>query len=442
MTGESANRAIPGDDPIVITGMAVHAPGGVETLGQYWAALSEGRDLLGPFPRDRGWPIERVLSLGQADGWSAVCDAGGFLDTATEFDPRFFGITPREAIAMDPQQRVALQVAWCALENAGINPATIDGTDVGCYLGASDTEYGPHAGEMNDLTGYRATGRALGAVAGRISNCLGLGGPAIVVDTACASSLAAVHLAAAAIRGGDCEWALAGAVCVMGSPGAFFEFSKNNALSADGTCRPYSADATGTLWGEGAGVLVLETESRARRLGHRIYGRILATRVNHNGGGAPLAVPSSAAQERLIRKTVAASGIPADLVGMIEGHGTGTAVGDPLELTALSSVYGSSGARLGSVKSNLGHAQAAAGILGLIKVLLSGLHGYIAPTRFADNPTTAVDWSESGLRLAAKLEYWQPHDGMRYGAISSFGVSGTNAHALLAIPAVEQESHV
>lgn len=429
-------------DPIVVTGIGIDAPGGIDTPAQYWSALAESRDLIGPFPRDRGWPIERLMTLGEVEGWSEVRDAGGFLYTAGEFDPMFFGITPREAVAMDPQQRVALKVAWRALENAGINPGALDGADVGCFMGASVTEYGPHAAEVNEYSGYRATGTALGAVAGRISNCLGLAGPAMVVDTACASSLSALHLAAGAIRNDECEWALAGAVCVMGSAGAFFEFSKNNALSTDGQCKPYSADADGTLWGEGAGVVVLERESRARALGHRIYGRILATRVNHNGGGAPIAVPSSAAQERLIRKTVEVAGISPEVVGMIEGHGTGTAVGDPLELTALQSVYGGGAARLGSVKSNLGHAQAAAGMLGLIKVLVSGLHGFIPPTRFADNPSPEVDWAATGLRLAAKLEPWEPQAGMRYGAVSSFGVSGTNAHALLAVPAVEEENHV
>lgn len=429
------------EDPIVVSGLAVEAPGGIDTPAQFWAALSEGRDLTGPFPRDRGWPLAQLLTLGRREGWAPVCDAGGFLDRAAEFDPAFFGITPREAVAMDPQQRVALRVAWRALENAGINPATIDGDEVGCYMGASPTEYGPHGAEVNDYSGYRAAGAALGAVAGRISNCLGLGGPAIVVDTACASSLSALHLAVGAIRSGECEWALAGAVCVMGSPAAFFEFSKANALASDGQCKPYSDAADGTLWGEGAGIVVLERESRARALGHRIYGRVLATRVNHNGGGAPIAVPSSRAQERLIRATVAAAGISPELVGMIEGHGTATAVGDPLELEALDRVYGSGSARLGSVKSNLGHAQAAAGMLGLIKVLLSGLHGQIAPTRFADNPTTKVDWDATGLRLAAKPEPWPAHHGLRYGAVSSFGVSGTNAHALLAIPA-EEENHV
>ncbi|WP_405489036.1 polyketide synthase [Nocardia sp. NBC_00511] len=435
------------DDPIVIVGMAVEAPGGVETLADYWTALAESRDLLGPFPRDRGWPLERLFGLAETEGWGTVRDAGGFLDTAADFDPQFFGITPREAVAMDPQQRVALRVAWRALENAGINPSDLGDDEIGCYMGASNTEYGPHGAEVNDYTGYRAGGAALGAVAGRISNCLGLTGPSVVVDVACASSLAAVHMAANGIRNDECEWALAGAACIMGSPGAFFEFSKNNALAADGQCRPYAEDASGTLWGEGVGVVVLERESRARRLGHRIYARLLGSRVNHNGKGAPIAVPSTSAQERLIRATVAASGVAPELVDLIEGHGTGTAVGDPLELAALQQVYGAprtdgSDALLGSVKSNLGHAQAAAGLLGLIKVLLSGLHGQIPPTRHAAQPTTRVDWDGSGLRLASELRDWAPRDGVRYAAVSSFGVSGTNAHAVLAMPALDETGSV
>ncbi|MEV6561010.1 polyketide synthase [Nocardia sp. NPDC051756] len=435
------------DDPIVIAGLAVEVPGGIDTLAGFWSALAESRDLIGPFPRDREWPIDRLLTQSEADGWSRVRDAGGFLDGAAEFDPMFFGITPREAVAMDPQQRVALRVAWRALENAGINPMTLAGDEVGCFIGASYTEYGPRGDEANDLTGYRATGSAMAAVAGRISNCLGLSGPSMSVDAACASSLYAVHLAASAIRAGECDWALAGGVCVMGSLGGFFEFSKVNALSTDGQCKPYSADARGTLWGEGAGVVVLERESRAKAFGHRVYGRVLATRVNHNGSGAPIAVPSAAAQAQLIAKTLEAASISADLIGMIEGHGTGTAVGDPLELTALARVYGAAaqpdnGPRLGSVKSNLGHAQAAAGILGLIKVLLSGLHGQIPPTRHAENPTAQLDWSRSGLRLADRLEDWAPRDGVRYGAVSSFGVAGTNAHALIAMPVLEEEIHV
>ncbi|WP_280266166.1 polyketide synthase [Nocardia wallacei] len=437
-----SEAGVVGADPVVVAGMAIEAPGGIETLSAYWDALAQGSDLIGPFPRDRGWPIEQLLTLDRNEGWGKVSDAGGFVSGAAEFDPAFFGITPREAVVMDPQQRVALRVAWRALENAGINPATIDGTEVGCYMGASVTEYGPHAAAVTDCVGYRATGSAMGAVAGRISNCLDLTGPSVVVDTACASSLSAVHLAANAIRGGECEWALAGAACVMGSPGAFFEFSKNNALAPDGQCRPYSDDAAGTLWGEGVGVLVLERESRAREHGHRVYGRILGSAVNHNGRGGPIAVPSTPAQEQVIRRAVRAAGIAPELVGMIEGHGTATTVGDPIELAALQSIYGHSNALLGSVKSNLGHAQAASGILGLIKLLLSGFHGQIPPTRFADRPASTVDWESSTLRLAAELRDWAPHEGVRYGAVSSFGVSGTNSHAIVAMPVAEEEIHV
>ncbi|GAB4583136.1 beta-ketoacyl [acyl carrier protein] synthase domain-containing protein [Nocardia sp. IFM 10818] len=433
--------AFSADDPIVIVGMGVEAPGGIESLPEFWAALAESRELIGPFPRDREWPLAEIFALDRREGWSPVRDAGGFLAGATEFDPLFFGITPREAVAMDPQQRVALRVAWRALEHAGINPGAVDGASAGCWMGVSLMEYGPAAASINEYNGYRATGSALGAVAGRISHGLGLIGPSVSVDTACASSLTAVHQAASALRAGECDWAIAGGVCVMGSPGAFYEFSKNNALAADGHCRAYAADATGTLWGEGAGVVVLERESRARELGHRVYGRLLGSRVNHNGKGAPIAVPSAAAQERLIRDTLAAAGIAPELVSLIEGHGTGTPVGDPLELTALAKTYGGereSGPLLGSVKSNVGHAQAASGLLGLIKVLLCGVHGQIAPSLYADRPTSEIDWDATSLRLAAKLEPWAAVDGMRYAAVSSFGVAGTNAHAVLGLPVLEE----
>lgn len=429
------------DDPIVIVGMGIEAPGGIDSLPEFWTALAESRELIGAFPRDREWPLAELFALDQQEGWGPVRDAGGFLTDATEFDPMFFGISPREAVAMDPQQRVALRVAWRALEHAGLNPSALDGASAGCWMGVSLMEYGPRAASINDFNGYRVTGAALGAVAGRISHGLGLVGPSISVDTACASSITAVHQAASAIRAGECDWALAGGVCVMGSPGAFYEFSKNNALATDGHCRSYAADATGTLWGEGAGVVVLERESRAKALGHRVYGRLLGSRVNHNGKGAPLAVPSTAAQERLIRDTVAAAGIAPELVGVIEGHGTGTPVGDPLELTALANTYGTeraAGPRLGSVKSNVGHAQAASGLLGLIKVLLCGANGQIAPTLHVDKPTTEIDWDATSLRLATELETWEPIDGYRYAAVSSFGVAGTNAHAIIAMPVLEE----
>jgi mycobactin polyketide synthetase MbtC len=423
-------------DPVVISGMAVEAPGGVDSPAAFWSALAAGRELLGPFPADRQWSTADLVD---------VPNAGGFLDSAAEFDPGFFGISPREAIAMDPQQRVALRVAWRALEHCGVNPSAPACRQAGCYLGASVTEYGPPAAEVNEHTGHRVTGTALGAVAGRVSHCLGLIGPSLTVDAACASSLAALHLAANAIRAGECDWALAGGVCVMGSPAAFVEFAAQNALAADGHCRAYSADATGTVWGEGAGVVVLERQSRAHALGHRVYARVLGTRVNHNGGGAPLTVPSADAQQRLIRATLAAAGVEAGRIGMIEGHGTATPTGDPLELSALLGTYGADpdgGALLGSVKSNCGHAQAASGALGLIKLVLSGFHAHIPATLFAERPSTAVDWEAASVRLAARGVDWAARDGVRYGAVSSFGVAGSNAHAVLAMPEPTETAHV
>lgn len=437
------STAGPDREHMVISGMAVEAPGGIDTLSSYWSALTQARELIGPFPRDRGWPIEELLSLGELEGWGAVSDAGGFLDRAAEFDPAFFGISQREALASDPQQRVGLRVAWRALEDAGVNPGALDGADAGCYIGASPMEYGPSISEINEHNGFRTVGSGQLGVAGRISHALGLTGPSMCIDSACASSLSALHLAVSAVRNGECEWAIAGAVCVMSSPMAFYEFAKNGALAPDGHCRAYSDEAAGTLWGEGAVAMLVEPESRARRLGHRVYGRVLASYTNHNGKGRPILVPRAHAQEKLVRRTIELSGVdPAD-IGMIEGHGTATRAGDVAELTALQNTYGAAGGDpvLGSVKSNAGHAQAAAGMLGLGKLLLAGLHGEIPPTLYADNPTTKVDWTRSSLRLAATAQPWQPKDGIRYGAVSSFGAGGANAHAIIAVPAHEENDH-
>ncbi|MFF3225031.1 polyketide synthase [Nocardia suismassiliense] len=432
------------ENGVVIVGIGVEAPGGIDSPREFWSAVAGSRELIGPFPRDRDWPLEQLFALGSNQGWAEVCDAGGFLRGAAEFDPGFFGITPREAVAMDPQQRVGLRVAWRAVEDAGLNPGSLDGSGAGCWMGATPLEYGPRMAEVTEHSGYRMTGTTLGAVAGRISHSLGLTGPSISVDTSCASGLTAVHQAAAAIRANECEWALAGGVCVMGSPGMFVEFAKNNALSADGHCRAYAAGSTGTLWAEGAGVIVLERESRARALGHHIYGRLLGSRVNHNGKGAPLAVPNARAQERLIRDTLAAADLSAEHIGVVEGHGTGTPVGDPLELSALIRTYGAPererGPLLGSAKSNIGHTQAAAGILGLIKVLLCGANGHVAPSLWSEDPTEAVDWSSTSLRLATKYQPWDAVDGVRYGAVSAFGVAGTNAHAIVGMPVQENNN--
>ncbi|MFD8246104.1 polyketide synthase [Nocardia sp. NPDC059691] len=434
------------EDHIVVVGIGVEAPAGINSPREFWTALAESRELIGPLPRDREWPIEGLLTLGRNEGWSDVRDAGGFLTEAAEFDAAFFGITPREAVAMDPQQRVAMRVAWRAVEDAGLNPGAVEGAEAGCWMGVTPLEYGPRMASVSEHSGYRMTGTTLGAVSGRISHSLGLIGPSISVDTSCAAGLTALHQAAAAVRAGECDWALAGGVCVMGSPGMFVEFAKNNALSTDGHCRAYSAGTTGTLWGEGAGVVVLERESRARRLGHRIYARLLGSRVNHNGKSGPLAVPSADAQERLIRAALIAARVDPEQIGLVEGHGTGTAVGDPIELSALIRTYGAPervrGALLGSVKSNIGHTQAAAGMLGLIKMLLCGAHGHVAPSLWAEHPTEAVDWEATSLRLATKFVPWEPIDGIRYGAVSAFGVAGTNAHAVVGMPVLEEDSDV
>ncbi len=430
------------DDPVVITGMAVEAPDGVDTPAGLWTALTESRELISPFPRDRGWAVDDLLSISRRiDGYQEVPDAGGFLTDAAVFDPPFFGITHREAKAMHPQQRVAMRVAWKALENSGVNPADLEGTEVGCFVGMSLSEYGRRTSTADGYTGHRTVGMGQLGAAGRISHSLGLLGPSICLDTACASSLTALQIAATAVRDDECEWALAGATCVMGELSPFLEFARLHALSDDGHCRAYSDDATGTVWGEGAGMVLVERESRAHQLGHRVYARILAVRNNHNGKGKPILVPRTQAQVQVIRKALDHAEIdPAD-VGMIEGHGTATPAGDPRELTALFQTYGAAGsdALIGSIKSNVGHAQAASGILGLIKVLLAGQHGFIPPTLHADNPTTAVDWDTTGMRLATKLHPWEPKDNVRLGVASSFGAGGANAHAILAMPATSPE---
>lgn len=426
-------------DHVVIAGLAVEAPGGIDSPASLWSALAEQRELIGPFPRDRGWPVDEMLSLYQLDGWGTVCDAGGFIEDAAVFDPAFFGITQREATMMPPQQRVAIRVAWKALENAGMDPGALDGVEGGVFVGMSPMEYGPRACTPDDYSGHRIANIGQLGAAGRISHVLGLVGPSMSVDSACASSLSALQLAASAVRAGECDWALAGGSSIMGSPSAFYEFARLNALSKDGHSRSYSEDASGALWGEGVGMVLLENESRAREHGHRVFGRIAAVKTNHNGKGKPILVPRLRAQEQLMRRTIDASGVDPAHVGMIEGHGTATLAGDPIELVALFKTYGTGGsnALLGSLKSNAGHAQAASGMLGLIKVLLAGQHGHVPPTLFADKPTKMVDWDLTGMRLATRLHPWEPTDGVRYGAVSSFGAGGANAHAIIAMPAGE-----
>jgi mycobactin polyketide synthetase MbtC len=433
-----------GDDPIVIVGMAVEAPGGVDTADAYWSLLSEQREALAPFPTDRGWSVSDLLDGSRRDGFKRIHDSGGFLTGAATFDPEFFGISPREAVAMDPQQRVAMRVAWRALENSGINPDDLAGHDAGCYVGASVTGYGPDMAEFSDHSGHLITGTALGVISGRIAYTLGLAGPAMTIDSSCASTLAAFQVAVQSVRAGDCDMALAGGVCVMGSPGFFVEFSKQQALSDDGHCRPYSARATGTVWAEGAAMFVLQRRSGALRDGRRVLAEVRASCVNQDGRTTGLTAPSGPAQARLFRRAIDTAGVRPEEIGMVEGHGTGTELGDRTELQSLAQTYGATepgrGPLLGSVKSNVGHSQAAAGALGLAKVLVAAEHGAVPASLHLTDQSTEIDWDNQGLRAASVLTPWPALSGRRLAAVSAFGMSGTNAHVIVSMPDNGKES--
>ena len=298
-----------GTDPIVIVGMAIEAPGGIDTAEEFWELLSHGREALSPFPVDRGWAVRELFEGSRRNGFKEIHDRGGFLTGATTFDPEFFGISPREAVAMDPQQRVALRVCWRALENSGINPDEMAGHDMGCYLGASATGYGPQMAEFSEYSGHLLAGTALSVISGRVAYTLGSTGPAVTIDSSCASALVAFHAAVRAVQDGDCDVALAGGVNVLGSPGFFVEFSKQHALSDDGHCRAYSAQASGTVWAEGAAVFVLQRKSAALRDGRQILAEVLGSAVNHDGRSAGLSAPSGTAQVNLFRRAMSQAGI-------------------------------------------------------------------------------------------------------------------------------------
>jgi mycobactin polyketide synthetase MbtC len=427
-------------DPVVIVGMAVEAPGGIDTADGFWDLLAHGREALSPFPTDRGWAVADLLAGSRRSGFKEIHDSGGFLSGATIFDPEFFGISPREAVAMDPQQRVTLRVSWRALENSGINPDDLAGHDVGVFVGASATGYGPEMAEFSGHSGHLLAGTALSVISGRIAYTLGLSGPALTLDSSCASALVAFHVAVRSLQNGDCDLALAGGVNVLGSPGFFVEFSKQHALSDDGVCRPYSVHASGTVWAEGAAMFVLQRKSAALRDGRPIMAEVRATAVNQDGRSAGLSAPSEEAQIRLFRRAISQAEIKPEEVGMIEGHGTGTRLGDRTELRSLAQTYGDTqpgaGALLGSVKSNVGHSLAASGALGLAKVLVAAEHCAVPPTLHAAEASPEIDWNSQGLRLAQTLTPWPAVAGQRTAVTSAFGIAGTNAHLIVSAPEV------